>query len=228
MKVLITAGGTAEPIDGIRRIANSSTGATGGVIARAFAARGHDVVLIHAADAPLASIDVDREVFVTFADLEEALRRQLGGDRFDAVIHLAAVSDYSVASVEIDGRRFVDGRDGKIDSGHQVTIHLSPTPKLLDHLRLWSKNGAVQIVGFKLTNEPDPGERARHVKRLIDRSDSDLIVHNDASEITGDRHTAEVWTRRGPIVRTSTKTELAEALLGLLEDDHSENEESRT
>ncbi|MEX1311169.1 MAG: phosphopantothenoylcysteine decarboxylase [Candidatus Sulfomarinibacteraceae bacterium] len=226
MKVLITAGGTAEPIDGVRRIANSSTGATGGVIARVFAARGHDVVLIHAADAPLSDIDVDREVFVTYADLGEVLRRRLAEDRFDAVIHLAAVSDYSVDTVEIDGRRFEAGRDGKIDSGHQVTIHLSPTPKLLDHLRSWSKNDTIQIVGFKLTNEPDPGERARDVERLIDRSASDLIVHNDVSEITGDRHAAEVWTRRGPIVRTSTKTELAEALLGLLEDDHSENEDS--
>jgi phosphopantothenoylcysteine synthetase/decarboxylase len=69
MKVLVTAGGTSEPIDGVRRITNTSTGATGGVIARAFAARGHDVVLIHAADAPLNDVDVDREVFVTFADL---------------------------------------------------------------------------------------------------------------------------------------------------------------
>lgn len=226
MKVLITAGGTAEPIDGVRRIANSSTGATGGVIARVFAARGHDVVLIHAADAPLSDIDADREVFVTYADLGEVLRRRLAEDRFDAVIHLAAVSDYSVDTVEIDGRRFEAGRDGKIDSGHQVTIHLSPTPKLLDHLRSWSKNDTIQIVGFKLTNEPDPGERARDVERLIDRSASDLIVHNDVSEITEDRHAAEVWTRLGPIVRTSTKTELAEALLGLLEDDHSENEDS--
>lgn len=228
MKVLITAGGTAEPIDGVRRIANSSTGTTGGAIARAFEARGHDVVLIHAADAPVAGIDVDREVFVTFADLEKALRRRLGENRFDAVIHLAAVSDYSVASVEVDGRQYKGGRDGKIASGHHVTIHLSPTPKLLDRLRSWSKNETIQIVGFKLTSEPDPGKRAHHVERLIVRSGSDLIVHNDVSGITDDRHAAEVWTRDGPFVRTSTKTELAETLLGLLEQLHPENEESRT
>ena len=67
-----------------------------------------------------------------------------------------------------------------------------------------------------------------HFERLIVRSGSDLIVHNDVSGITDDRHAAEVWTRDGPFVRTSTKTELAETLLGLLEQLHPENEESRT
>jgi phosphopantothenoylcysteine synthetase/decarboxylase len=152
----------------------------------------------------------------------------LGAERFDAVIHLAAVSDYSVASVEIDGRRFEGDRDGKIDSGRHVTLHLTPTPKLLDQLKSWSRNDAIQVVGFKLTNEADPGERSGQVERLIDRSSSDLIVHNDVSGITVDGHAAEVWTRLGPIVRTSTKAELAEALLGLLENETTESEESRT
>ena len=63
-------------------------------------------MLIHAAGAPLTGIDAERETFVTFADLEAALRRRLDQDAFDAVIHLAAVSDYSVAAVEIDGRTY--------------------------------------------------------------------------------------------------------------------------
>jgi phosphopantothenoylcysteine synthetase/decarboxylase len=151
----------------------------------------------------------------------------LSEERFDAVIHLAAVSDYSVASVEVDGRRFEGGRDGKIDSGHRVTLHLSPTPKLLDHLKSWSRNDAIQVVGFKLTSEPDRGERSHKVEGLIGRSSSDLIVHNDLSEITDHGHAAEVWTRQGPIVRTSTKAELAEVLLGLLENEPTESEESR-
>jgi phosphopantothenoylcysteine decarboxylase/phosphopantothenate--cysteine ligase len=227
VKVLITAGGTAEPIDGVRRITNGSTGTTGGVIAREFSARGHHVALVHAADAPLTGTNVDREVFVTFADLENVLKRRLADERFDAVIHLAAVSDYSVASVEIDGRRLENHRGGKIESGREITIRLSPNPKLLDRLRSWSMNDSIQIVAFKLTCEPDPGARAQQVERLIDRSACDLIVQNDLSEITDHRHPAEIWTAKGPIVRTSTKPELAETLVGLLEEKHSENGESR-
>lgn len=219
MRVLITAGGTTEPIDGVRRLINSSTGATGGTIARVFAAHGIDVVLLHAAAAPLSGIDVTREVFVTYADLEAVLSRRLRTDRFDAVIHLAAVSDYSVASVEIDGEVSTIDRDGKISSGHDVLIRLAPNPKLLDNLRSWSRNDSIQIVAFKLTNESDSGERSRTVRTLLDRGTSDLVVHNDLAEITDDRHPAEIWTRKGPIVRTTTKTELAEALLGLLETD---------
>lgn len=219
MKVLITAGGTTEPIDGVRRMINSSTGATGGTIARVFAAHGIEVVLLHAAAAPLSDIDVHREVFVTYADLETILSQRLRDDRFDAVIHLAAVSDYSVASVEIDGEVCAIDQGGKISSGHEVLIRLAPNPKLLDHLRSWSRNESIQIVAFKLTNEPDSGKRSRQVRALLDRGTSDLVVHNDLAEITDDRHPAEIWTRKGPIVRTTTKTELAQALLGLLTTD---------
>jgi len=223
MRVLITAGGTTEPIDGVRRLINSSTGATGGVIARVFAAHGVEVVLLHAAAAPLSDINIDRETFVTYADLEEVLKRRLSENNFDAIIHLAAVSDYSVTAVEIDGQPSVFGRDGKIASGHDVLIRLSPNPKLLDHLRSWSQNDSIQIVAFKLTHETDSGERSKKVHALLDRGTTDLVVHNDLAEITDDRHPAEIWTRKGPIVRTTTKTELAEALLGLLETDLDDN-----
>ena len=104
MKILVTAGGTEEPVDGVRRLTNSSTGATGGALARHFAEGGAEVLLLHAERAPLSGIPVERETFVTFADLEAALRRILSEDRWDAVVHAAAVSDYSVASVEVDGR----------------------------------------------------------------------------------------------------------------------------
>jgi hypothetical protein len=45
------------------------------------------------------------------------------------------------------------------------------------------------------------------------------VVHNDLAEITENRHPAEIWTAGGPIVRTSTKDELALALFDLLRKD---------
>ena len=216
MKILITAGGTEEPVDGVRRLTNTSTGATGGVLARSFAEHGAEVLLLHAARAPLESVAVERDTFVTFDDLEKALRRHLGAFDWDAIVHLAAVSDYSVASIEVDGRSVPHGDEGKIGSGRVVVIRLTPNPKLIDSLKTWSRNKAIRVIGFKLTNDPDDADRAARVRALLDRSAVDFVVHNDLGEISADGHPAEIWSRQGPLVRTATKNELAQALWVLL------------
>lgn len=216
MRVLVTAGGTEEPIDGVRRIANHSTGATGSVIAERLAADGAEVVLLHAARTDIDAAGVDHERFVTFADLEESLRRILGKNHFDAVIHLAAVSDYRVAAVEVDGQRVPHGRTGKIPSGHDVVLRLRPTPKLVDRLRSWSLNPTVRVVAFKLTNDPDLRAREAAVFSLLDRGAVDLVVHNDLAEIGDGTHRAVIWSPAGPIATTTTKPELAAVLAELI------------
>lgn len=212
MRVLVTAGGTEEPIDGVRRLANLSTGATGATIAAHFAERGAAVLLLHGERAAPCDASVECESFLTFGDLEAALRRRLGNERWDAVIHLAAVSDYSVVSLEVDGVPMAAGNRGKIGTGREVVIRLEANPKLIDSLKEWSVTGDVQIVGFKLTDDPDPMSRDRQVRALLDRGTVDFVVHNDVSEITADRHEAAIWGPEGPIAWTHTKRELAEAL----------------
>jgi phosphopantothenoylcysteine synthetase/decarboxylase len=216
MRVIVTAGGTEEPIDGVRRLGNISSGATGAVIARTFAEGGAEVLLVHAERSAIQGPGLERDTFITFADLETALRRHLRTRSWDAVIHLAAVADYSVASVKVDGEEIEHGETGKIDSGREVMIRLAPNSKIIDSLRSWSLNKAVQVVGFKLTNINDPTDRALRVRALLDRGTTDLVVHNDLSEINGNRHPAEIWSSAGPIVRTTTKNELALALFDLL------------
>ena len=216
MKVLVTAGGTEEPVDGVRRLCNTSTGATGAVLARRFSELGAEVVLLHAARARVEAVEVERASFVTFAELEAALRRLLGERDWDAVVHLAAVADYTVTSIEIDGRPQPRGRRGKIGSGHDVVLRLAPTRKLIDSLRTWSRNPAITVVGFKLTDDPDPTERESQIRRLLDRGSADLVVHNDLSEITDANHRAEIWQGSGRLARTDTKEELADQLFRLL------------
>jgi phosphopantothenoylcysteine synthetase/decarboxylase len=216
VRVLITAGGTEEPIDGVRSLTNTSTGATGATLARHFAEHGADVLLLHAARSIPETDGLWSETFVTFADLESALRHRLEYEHWDAVIHCAAVSDYSVASVAVDGEDVDEPGRTKIASGRDVVIRLSPNPKLIDLLKTWSSNPDVTIVGFKLTNDPDPNARRTHVLALLGRGTTDLVVHNDLTEIDGSSHRAEIWTADEPIVRTTTKDELSEALWGLI------------
>ena len=110
----------------------------------------------------------------------------------------------------------IHGDRSKISSGREVVIRLAPNPKLIDGLKTWSRNPSIQVVGFKLTNEPDPAKRAAQVRALLARGTTDLVVHNDLNEIEDEHHKAEIWTPDGPIARTKTKTELADALFELL------------
>lgn len=218
MRILVTAGGTEEPLDGVRSLTNFSTGGTGGAIAGQCAERGAEVVLLHAERAPLSSVPVARETFVTFADLESALQRLLSRRFFDAVIHVAAVGDYSVAAVEVDGRVCSAGTLAKIASGKDLVVRLKPNPKLVDRIRSWSCNPEVKVVAFKLTNTPDPEERSNQVRILMDRSGSDFVVHNDLGEIDGERHVATIHDRRGLQLRTTTNRQLAAELYRMLDE----------
>lgn len=217
MKVLITAGGTEELIDGVRRLTNLSTGATGAVLATRFAARGAEVLLLHAARAFAGDGEFERQTFETFSELDAALRRLLGDRDFDAVVHAAAVGDYRVAAIEVDGVAWEGGTRGKIGSGHDVTIRLSPNPKLVDGLKSWSRNPNLKVVGFKLTDDPDRKHRLAQVRALLDRGTVDLVVHNDLSDIAGDRHLAEIFDRSARLASVTTKGELADALSTILE-----------
>jgi len=217
VKVLVTAGGTEEPLDGVRFIGNRSTGSTGLKIARTFNAQGWDVCLLHSRRVDTSGLDCETESFCTFDDLESVLKRRLETGYFDAVVHLAAVSDYRLASIEQDGATLTAGSSGKIGSGHELVLRLLPNPKLLDNLQQWSANPNIRVVAFKLTNDPDPSRRKKAVDDLLGRGTAELVVHNDLGEIGHERHPAAIYTRQGLIGMTGTKTELAAQLIRILE-----------
>jgi len=227
VRVLVTSGGTTVPIDGVRAIGNTSTGSTGAALASAFAAAGHSVTLLHSATAVLPSEGWVRESpspnprielvdYLTFADLEAALRRLLAVGRYDAVIHLAAVSDYDVDHLEVDGRRIEVDPAGKLASGGAVSVHLRPTPKLLAQLKSYAEPSGHEpfVVGFKLTNGATPDERAAAVAAVTPNTDA--VVHNDLTEIGAGRHGATIYRDGRTVARCATKDELAARLIELV------------
>ena len=179
LRVLVTAGGTSEPVDGVRVLTNTSTGATGALIATQLARAGHEVVLLRAQAAVPAEGPCREETFVTFDQLEAGLRRLLDGEAFDAVIHAAAVSDYRVDLVVMADAADSVG-SGKLPSGGAPVLKLKPNPRLVDQLRDWSRR-PFTLVAFKLTHGAEAGEAEAAVRRLFDRSGADLVVHNDLS-----------------------------------------------
>lgn len=218
MRVLITSGGTEEAIDGVRRITNSSTGRTGAIIAEFFAEHGAEVLLLRAEKAVAAPPNVTERRYRSYADLSDALKEILDAEKWDAVIHLAAVSDYTVAEVKVDGKPFPPGGPGKIGSGKDLKIRLKPTSKILDSLRSWSANPHLTVVGFKLTDGADQKEQDEAVAEIFRRGGADYVVHNDLSEIHENRHPAALWSSKGLLKRTETKEDLAAALFAHCEE----------
>jgi phosphopantothenoylcysteine decarboxylase/phosphopantothenate--cysteine ligase len=217
LKVLVTSGGTTVPIDGVRSITNMSSGRTGAAIADHLAGHGHDVTLVHAAKAVTPhSTAVTTVAYRTFDDLDRVLQATLPGGHFDAVVHLAAVSDFDVDHLEIDGHSASVDPDGKLDSGDTLTIHLKRTPKLIAGLRRLAGPQA-KIVGFKLTNGASESERLAAVAKLA--SHADLVVHNDLTEIDESRHVATIYRGTEVVEAVGDNAALARVLEPLLAGD---------
>ncbi|HXQ82178.1 MAG TPA: bifunctional phosphopantothenoylcysteine decarboxylase/phosphopantothenate--cysteine ligase CoaBC [Opitutaceae bacterium] len=217
LRVLVTSGGTAEPIDGVRVLTNASTGRTGAGIADHLVRCGHEAVLLRSRDSAPAGPGCRTETFSSFADLDAALARILSSEPFDAVIHAAAVSDFGVGEVVVDGAARPPA-GGKLDSDSAPLLRLRPHPKLVDSLRSRSVNGSIRVVAFKLTGGGDQDGIERAVASLFAHSRADLVVHNSLAERAGgDAFPSEIHFADGsPTLRCATRPDLAAALERIL------------
>jgi phosphopantothenoylcysteine decarboxylase / phosphopantothenate---cysteine ligase len=164
-RVLVTAGGTREPLDAVRFVGNRSSGRMGVALADAARKRGAHVTLLAAnlAVEPPAGVDV---VDTPTADaMLEAVRAHRDAD---LVLMAAAVADYRPQDAANEKRT-------KDDAPWQVT--LTPTTDILAELGTQRENGQV-LIGFAADGGDSGLERAR--KKLANKS-VDLIVFNDVT-----------------------------------------------
>jgi phosphopantothenoylcysteine decarboxylase/phosphopantothenate--cysteine ligase len=165
-RVLISAGGTREPIDAVRFVGNRSSGRMGWALAAAARARGADVVVV------AANVDLPRDPAVryvdapTAADMRDACRAEFPAA--DVVIMCAAVADY----------RPVIAVEGKLDKSRAdaLTVQMERTTDILAELA--AMRGEQVLIGFAVEHGADGLVRARD-KRV--RKAVDIVVHNDAS-----------------------------------------------
>lgn len=211
MTVLITAGGTREPIDGVRVIANASTGTTGAQLADAFQQAGWDVLLLRATNATAPRGAVEQRTFVTVHDLDTLCRESLSTRPFDLVIHAAAVSDFVVEAVVVEGVRHPAPLTGKLASAKALSIELVPGKKILPELKGYSGNPNLRLVGFKLTDGATPEESQAAVAKVL-AAGADLVVHNDLQTMHTVR--ATLWDAKGIVATAATTDALADALIG--------------
>ena len=216
LRVLVTSGGTAEPIDGVRVLANTSTGATGAGITDRLVRAGHEVVLVRARHSERPEAACREETFGSFAELDAALTRLLGGEKFDAVIHAAAVSDFSVAAIEVDG--VAQPAHAKLASAAAPVLRLKPNAKLVDTLRSRSVNPQLRVVAFKLTRGAGATEAKAAVQSLFAHARADFVVHNDLSaKKSGCDFPADIYQADGTVAaHCATRATLAESLTEII------------
>lgn len=210
MNVIVTSGATREPIDGVRFISNLSSGHTGATICDALAARGFRVTQLHGIESALAPRAARREAFSNHASLDARLRGLLADGGCDAVIHAAAVGDFSVAA---------PAPEVKLESGRELLLRLRPNPKIIDRIRGYAAGRPLTLVGFKLTHDPDAARQARAARELLARSGADYIVQNDLSTVGDDAgHRFVIHARASDDLQyCAGRRALADALAALLE-----------
>ena len=166
LSVLISAGGTREPIDAVRYVGNRSSGRMGWALAAAARDRGAAVTVVQ------ANVDLPREAGIRYVDaptaaaLRDACRAEFPA--CDVLIMCAAVADY----------RPVASADGKLDKSRAdaITVEMERTTDILAELS--ALRGDQVLVGFAAEHGPEGLDRAR-AKRV--RKAVDIVVHNDAA-----------------------------------------------
>ena len=176
-RIVVTAGGTEEPIDAVRILANRSSGRQGIALAEAARDRGADVTLIAArVSVPLPEgVTIVRAMSVDALDaaLRDALLAAPNGSATtpaDALIATAAVSDFRVAGGPLTEKLRRDG---------EITLRLTPTPDLLAGVAQALGARATRqtlLVGFSAEASATPRAREK-----LEKKDLDLIVANDVT-----------------------------------------------
>jgi phosphopantothenoylcysteine decarboxylase / phosphopantothenate---cysteine ligase len=180
LRALVTLGGTSVAIDSARSVTNASSGTLGSLIAEQLILAGVETTVLcgqHTAPLP----DCSGLHIVTaprFVDFEDWIGTETNTNAFDALFHVAAVSDFKPAEVS----------SGKIESNvATISLKMEPLPKLIKH-------GNLQKIPFKLackyTAGESPEERAKAQKLLNDNA-LDAIYWNWGAQSFGASDTSQ-------------------------------------
>lgn len=177
--VVISAGGTREPLDPVRYLGNRSSGRQGLALAEVAVARGARVTLVAANVERPTPAGVRRVDVGTTEELRSAVLEAVGSDPAgpaDAVVMAAAPADFRPVST-------AGSKIKKTGDGTTPTIELVENPDILVEL-VRTRGGGTVVVGFAAETGDANGSVLDHAQRKLQRKGCDLLVVNDVS---GDR-----------------------------------------
>jgi phosphopantothenoylcysteine decarboxylase/phosphopantothenate--cysteine ligase len=204
LHVLVSAGGTREPIDAVRFVGNRSSGRMGFALADAAAARGAQVTVV------AANVALARNPAVSYIDVETAAELEraclAAFDSADVLLMAAAVADFRPAEP-------VEGKIAKREQ-HELELKLEPTADVLAELGARRRPGQI-LVGFAAEHGPDAEQHAR--EKLVEKN-LDAVALNDISRsdigFDADDNELTIVTRAGgDHVPRAAKSVVATAIL---------------
>ena len=230
-KFIITAGGTSERIDNVRKITNSSSGKLGMLIADCLLKERNDILIYYVCSKNSLRPSDDRvhvlEVEGTL-DLKNTLEDLLLSNEINYFIHSMAVSDYMTDFVtnlsnikeSITKSSNIDEAFENIEAikGNKISsyednlvIVLKPTPKLISIIKNLSPS--TYLVGFKLLDGVSKLELINTAKKLRDKNRCDLVVANDLSSIRNGEHIAYIIDNDNNVEEAHGKIKIAEYIV---------------
>ena len=234
--ILVTAGGTAEPIDNIRDITNKGTGTLGSMICDEFALREDtgNIYYVHGKGAVQPENErIIRVPVRSTNDVLEAMKEIIEKDRIDVIIHSMAISDYTTASfttleeflkllaynesesqeelAELIEREDLRKKYNKLPSSMENPIlMLKQTPKVLSYLRDLAPEAA--IVGFKLLDHVSHEELMSVAAAQIKKNRTDFCLANDYETVVSPVHVGFLLDKNGKETRFDGKKAIAEGI----------------
>jgi phosphopantothenoylcysteine decarboxylase / phosphopantothenate---cysteine ligase len=206
--LLITAGGTREPIDPVRFLGNRSSGRMGFALAEAAISRGAEVILVTAATAP-THLKCEVISVTTAAEMQSAALDAL--HRVTTVIMAAAVSDYrAVAPAEQKLKKNETGSE-------TFVLELTQNDDILKKI-VSSRRPGTLVIGFAAETESDPAALRAEGRRKLIAKNLDAIIANDVSSPDSgfevDRNAGILITHASEtVLPSSTKRHMADRIL---------------
>ena len=207
-KVLISLGGTFEPIDSVRGITNKSSGKMGLALAKQAYIMGADVTLVVAN----VSVEISSLFNVVHVETSKEMADTIFNivEDYDIFISTAAVSDFEV----------VERKNKKINSESSLNISLKPTVKIIRQIK--KINPDIFLVGFKAEFNISREDIISCAKKQIINSGTDIVVANDVSRefcnFGSDKNEVLIIDEEVLSVPLATKDEIAKIIINLISD----------
>ena len=230
-KIVITAGGTSEKIDNVRKITNSSSGKLGLTIANHLLKENDDLIIYYVCsknslrplDKRIKVIEIDDTI-----SLKNKIENLLLNEKIDYFIHSMAVSDYMTdyvttierikASIKNTSNLEEAFSNIEIINGNKISsyednlvIVLKQTPKIISIIKDLSPQ--TYLVGFKLLDGVPKEELISVAKKLRDKNKCDLVVANDLATIRNGEHIAYIIDKNNEIDESHGKDDIAKKLV---------------
>ena len=203
-KIIVTSGGTTEPIDDVRAITNKSSGKMGVSLAEELFLQGAEVILLRAKNATVPRYLFEEHIFQTSDELFTLI--QTYTPEAYAIFHAAAVGDFAIKK-----------GNGKLSSEQEHTLKLTPQRKIVEEIKQINPN--IQLFAFKAVYGSQ--DILQDAKEKLSSASADAVIANDISKTdrgfgSDDNEVTIVTPDQTKMLNKKPKKELAKEIIDYL------------